>query len=185
VFKGSWNKGPTGGWRPSPKQAPRAEVERMLGLYRDKYADFTVKHFHVQMVKRHGYKLGYTVIKLTLHTAGLLKPARGRSPHREKCQPRPLPGMVLHQDGWHHVWVAGRPPMGLMVTHRLDVGRCARWLRRMACSMRSTPTRRPLFPHPESNETVSRSQRRALAQLGIEHIASYSPQLTAAQAATP
>ena len=36
----------------------------MLGLYRDKYADFTVKHFHEQLQKRHDYVLGYTVTKL-------------------------------------------------------------------------------------------------------------------------
>jgi hypothetical protein len=47
--------------RPSPKRAPAEELERMLGLYRDKYADFTVKHFHEQMQKRHNYVLGYTV----------------------------------------------------------------------------------------------------------------------------
>ena len=38
--------------RPSPKRAPREELERMLGLFRDKYADFTVKHFHEQLRKR-------------------------------------------------------------------------------------------------------------------------------------
>ena len=65
--------------RPSPKRAAPAELERMLGLYRDKYSDFTVKHFHEQLVKRHGYKLGYTVTKLTLHAAGLVKPAKRRS----------------------------------------------------------------------------------------------------------
>src|SRR5262245_23579316 len=36
--------------RPSPKRAPREELERMLGLFRDKYADFTVKHFHEHLV---------------------------------------------------------------------------------------------------------------------------------------
>ncbi len=36
----------------SPKRAPLIEIERMLGLFRDKYADFTVKHFHEQLVKR-------------------------------------------------------------------------------------------------------------------------------------
>ena len=41
---------------PSPKRAPQEELERMLGLYRDKYADFTVKHFHEQLLARHGYK---------------------------------------------------------------------------------------------------------------------------------
>jgi transposase len=41
----------------SPKRAPEAELERMLGLFREKYADFTVKHFHEQLRKRHGYVL--------------------------------------------------------------------------------------------------------------------------------
>src|SRR5215468_11710747 len=41
--------------RASPRRAPRAELDRMLDLYRDKYADFTVKHFHEQLVKRNNY----------------------------------------------------------------------------------------------------------------------------------
>ncbi len=41
-----------------------AEIERMLGLYRDLYRGFTVKHFHEHLGKRHGYTLGYTVTKL-------------------------------------------------------------------------------------------------------------------------
>ena len=64
--------------RPSPKRAPREELDRMLCLFRDKYSDFTVKHFHEQLVKRHSYYLGYTVTKL----AGFMKvndtPAGGR-----------------------------------------------------------------------------------------------------------
>ena len=40
------------------------------------YADFTVKHFHEQLSKRHGYKLGYTVTKLNLQQAGLVQPRR-------------------------------------------------------------------------------------------------------------
>src|SRR5208283_5492961 len=64
---------------PSPRRSPEEEVERMLGLYRDKYADFTVKHFHEQLTKRHNYKLGYTVTKLRLHRAGLVRPAPKRS----------------------------------------------------------------------------------------------------------
>src|SRR3982074_201494 len=59
--------------RRSPRRAPEEELERMLGLFRDKYADFTVKHFHEQLQKRHGYVLGYTVTKLALHAAGLVQ----------------------------------------------------------------------------------------------------------------
>ncbi len=101
---------------PSPRRAPEEEVERMLGLYRDKYADFTVRHFHEQLTKRHNYTLGYTVTKLCLHRAGLVRPAPKRSAHRKKRPRRPMRGMMLHQDGSRHVWVEGRPSMDLIVT---------------------------------------------------------------------
>src|SRR5713101_7714106 len=88
--------------RRSPRRAPEEELERMLGLFRDKYAAFTVKHFHEQLQKRHGYVLGYTVTK--------------RSAHRKKRPRRPLPGMLLHQDGSRHGWIKGLPAMDLIVT---------------------------------------------------------------------
>ena len=50
--------------KPSSRRAAAEEILRMLGLYEERYADFTVKHFHEQLVKRHGYKLGYTVTRL-------------------------------------------------------------------------------------------------------------------------
>ena len=66
-------------YRCMPKRAPEEELERMLGLFRDKYADFTVKHFHEQLQKQHDYVLGYTVTKLALHAAGLVRKAPKRS----------------------------------------------------------------------------------------------------------
>ena len=100
----------------SPKRAPEEEVERMLGLFRDKYADFTVKHFHEQLQRRHGYVLGYTVTKLALHAARLVSKAPKRSAHRKKRPRRPLRGMLLHQDGSRHAWIEGLPAMDLIVT---------------------------------------------------------------------
>ena len=102
--------------RRSPRRASEEELERMLGLFRDKYADFTVKHFHEQMQKQHGYMLGYTVTKLALHAAGLVRKAPKRSAHRKKRPRRPLRGMLLHQDGSRHVWIEGLPAMDLIVT---------------------------------------------------------------------
>ena len=84
---------------PSGKRAAQAEIERMLGLYRDTYSDFTVKHFHEQLVKRHSYKLGYTVTKVWLQRSGLVSRAKSRSAHRKKRPRRPMIGMMLHQDG--------------------------------------------------------------------------------------
>lgn len=79
----------------------------MLELYQGSYADFTVKHFHEQLMKRHGYKLGYTVTKVHLHRAGLVKPAVKRSAHRKKRPRRPMVGMMLHQDASRHAWLPG------------------------------------------------------------------------------
>jgi hypothetical protein len=45
----------------------------MLGLCEERYAGFTVKHFHEQMTKRHNYKLGHRVTRLSLHAAGLVR----------------------------------------------------------------------------------------------------------------
>src|SRR5437016_1313102 len=70
--------------KPSSRRAAAEEILRMLGLYEQCYGDFTVKHFHEQLQKRHGYKLGYTVTRLALHGAGLVRPAAKRSAHRKK-----------------------------------------------------------------------------------------------------
>jgi transposase len=102
--------------RPSPRRAPGAELDRMLDLYRERYADFTVKHFHEQLVKRHNYFLGYTVTKLALHAANLVRPAKKRSAHRKKRPRRPVRGMMLHQDGSRHAWLEGQPQLDLIVT---------------------------------------------------------------------
>src|SRR6185312_14829984 len=82
---------------PSSRRAATEEILRMLGLYQERYSEFTVKHFHEQMTKRHNYKLGYTVTRLALQSAGLVKPAPKRSAHRRKRPRRPLVGMMLHQ----------------------------------------------------------------------------------------
>ena len=46
----------------------------MLGLYRDKSADFTVKHFHERLTQRRNDPLGDTVTKLVPHRAGPVRP---------------------------------------------------------------------------------------------------------------
>jgi len=82
---------------PSLRRAPVAEIERMLGLYRDLYRGFTVKHFREQLGKRHNYALGYTVTEVHLHRAGLVQAAKKRSAHRKKRPRRPMVGMMLHR----------------------------------------------------------------------------------------
>src|SRR6185295_5818912 len=93
--------------KPSPHRAPDCEVERMKRLYRERYADFNVVHFHEQMTKHHHYRLCYTVTRLALQAAGLVKKGTSRGGHRTKRERRPQPGMLLFQDGSTHRWIPG------------------------------------------------------------------------------
>src|SRR5260370_5789291 len=70
--------------KPSSRRAAVEEIQRMLGLYRENYGGFTGKHFHGQFVKRHDYKLGYTVSPGHLQRAGLVRVAPQHSAPRQK-----------------------------------------------------------------------------------------------------
>jgi len=184
----------------SPHRAPEEELERMLGLYRERYSDFTAKHFHEQLQKRHNYKLGYTVTRLSLQAAGLVKKAKRRGAHRKKRVRRPLPGMLLFQDGSRHRWIPAREQdLDLIVTLDDATGKiCSAFLVEEEGTMSSfrglaeTIERYGLFcafytdrgGHyfftPKGGSEVDKAQLtqvgRALSQLGITHIPSYSPQ---------
>ena len=110
----AWSTG--GSAKPSPKRAPEDELERMRALYQQHYQGFTIKHFHEKLEQRHGYKLGYTTTRLYLQKTGTVPPAPRRGAHRRKRPRRPMRGMMLHQDGSKHVWLAGRPALDLIIT---------------------------------------------------------------------
>ena len=163
------------------------------------YGDFTVKHFHEKLVERHGYRLGYTVTRLALQASGLVRKAPRRGAHRRKRPRRPMPGMLLHQDGSTHAWLAGQPPLDLIVTlddatseihsaflvaeggHRLDFRGLAEAIARkgLFCSL-YTDRGGHYFHTPVAGGRVSREQPtqvgRALAELGVEHVPAYAPE---------
>jgi transposase len=78
---------------------------RVIELYATRYFDFNVKHFHEKLVSEHGYRLSYGWTKRILQDAGQVKRAKKRGAHRRKRPRKPLPGMMLHQDGSSHHWV--------------------------------------------------------------------------------
>src|SRR5215467_3560551 len=90
--------------KPSPKRVPLATVETVLGLYREKYFDLKVRHFHEKLKGEHQIDLSYSWVKAALQGAGLVAPARKRGVHRKRRERRPLPGMLLHIDGSRHQW---------------------------------------------------------------------------------
>src|SRR6266446_9981714 len=91
--------------KPSPKRVPLATVEAVLGLYREKYFDLNVRHFHEKLQGEHQIDLSYSWVKAALQGAGLVARARKRGVHRRRRQRRPLPGMLLHIDGSRHQWL--------------------------------------------------------------------------------
>jgi transposase len=86
---------------PSPKRVKLKMAEVVLQLYREKYADLNVRHFHEKPREVHGVELSYTWVKLALQGAGLVKKGRKRGMHRQRWERRPLPGMLLHLSCHH------------------------------------------------------------------------------------
>ena len=184
----------------SPRRAPARELERMHDLYRECYSDFTVKHFHEQLVRRHNYKLCYTVTRLSLQAAGLVPKAKRRGAHRKKRVRRPLPGMLLFQDASKHRWIAALGhDLDLVVTMDDATGAIySAFLVEEEGTMSSflglaeTIAAQGLFGSlytdrgghyfftRKGESKVDKKELtqvgRALSQLGITHIPSYSPQ---------
>jgi transposase len=185
--------------RASGKRVPVDREEEVERLYRRRYSGFTAKHFHEHLVRNHGFRWGYTWTKAFLHSKGLLERAPRRGAHRRKRPRRPLPGMMLHQDGSRHEWLAGREALDLIVT--MDDATNVIYSAFLVAEEGTASTFRALlevfgahglplslytdrgshyFVTPASGGPVDRKQLtqvgRALAHLGVEHIAAYSPQ---------
>jgi transposase len=90
--------------KPSGRRIPLAQVEQVLSLYRDRYHDLNVQHFHEKLQSEHGIEWSYTWVKQALQGAGLVARGRKRGVHRKRRPRRPLPGMLLHIDGSRHRW---------------------------------------------------------------------------------
>jgi len=186
--------------RPSPRRAPAAELTRMQMLYQERYRDFTVKHFHEQLQKRHDYKLSYTVTRLALQGAGLVTKSKRHGPHRKKRERRPLPGMLLFQDGSTHRWIGALDrDLDLVVTLDDATGAITSAIlveeegtMSSFLGLSETIAEKGLFrafytdrgSHyfftPKAGGKVDKARPtqvgRALGQLGITHIPSYSPE---------
>jgi len=166
--------------KPSPKRVPVAVVEQVLGLYRDRYFDLNVRHFHEKLHHEHGVDLSYTWVKLALQGAGLVTRGRKRGVHRKRRPRRPLPGMLLHIDGSHHRWFQDERWYDLIVI--LDDATSEIYYAQLVeeestvtvmAALRAVIERKGLFCGLYSD----RGQvGRALRELGIQMIPAYSPQ---------
>lgn len=186
--------------KPSSRRRPAAEVAALCALYRSCYQGFNAQHFHEHLERHHGYKLSYTFTRLALQRAGEITPTKRRGGHRQRRPRRPMVGMMLHQDGSPHRWIpALERSFDLIVTMDdatseiysaflvEEEGTMSSFQALAAviethglCCSLYTDRGGHYFYTPEAAGPVDKTRLtqvgRALAQLGIEHIAAYSPE---------
>lgn len=184
--------------RVSARRAAVDEVVAVLELFDTRYFDFTAKHFYDKLVSEHGFERSYNWLRLTLQAHGRVTPAPRRGAHRRKRPRRPMAGMMLHQDGSSHAWVPGQiwdlivtlddatseiysaffvAEEGTMSSFRALTDVIAE--RGLFCAL-YTDRASHYWHTPEAGGKVDKDNPtqvgRALAQLGIELIAAYSPE---------
>ena len=187
--------------RPSHRLTPVAEMERILELYRERYAGFNGRHFWQIVRREHEVKLSYTCVKQILQGAGLRKKGRARGRHRRRRERKEAFGDMLHLDGSLHRWLAraaeGKQTLIQVVddaTNRLLYAQL--WEGETMVAVMSalrevllqygipvslyTDRASWAFETAKAGEKVSKTHLthvgQALHRLGIEHIPSYSPQ---------
>ena len=178
----------------------RAAVDEVLAVtdrYQRQHVGWNVRHFH-SWYRRDGGGRSYSWVKQRLQAAGLVAVGKAKGKHRRKRERKALPGMMLHQDGSRHEWVAGQQ-WDLIVT--MDdatnehysmflvaeegtassfrgVGEAIR-AKGLFCSFYSDRGSH-YWTTAEAGGKVDKANLtqfgRALQQLGIEMIAAYSPE---------
>jgi transposase len=187
--------------RPSPRRVPMETVEKVLLLYREEYADYNVLHFHEKLVEEHGVDLSYEWVKKALQTAGLVSKGARRGTHRRKRPRRPLRGMMIFCDGSTHEWMpllsglkqdlivfmddATSEVYSAYLVDEEGTMTVMAGLKEVIeneglfCSF-YTDRGSHFFHTPKAGGSVDKMKPtqigRALVELGIEHIPSYSPQ---------
>lgn len=181
----------------SHRRAPVDEVMALTNSYRTRHQGWSAKHYF-SWYRRGGGGRSYTWVKRRLQEAGLVARAPKRGAHRKRRDRAPLPGMLLHQDGSRHQWVAGQL-WDLIVT--MDDATSEHYAMRfveeegtrssfdgVASVIRAHGLFSALYTDrgshywftPQAGGKVDKRSPtqfgRALQQLGIEMIAAYSPQ---------
>ena len=91
----------------SHRCAPVDEVMQLTEQYQSRYLGWNAKHFHT-WYRKDGGSRSYTWVKSRLQEAGLIRRAKKRGAHRRRRERSALPGMMIHQDGSTHEWVANQ-----------------------------------------------------------------------------
>jgi transposase len=182
----------------SKRRASAAEVDQVVALYKTSFAGWNLSHFHSKYKAEFKGVRSYSWLKSVLQGAGAAKVHKARGKHRIKRDRAPLAGMMIHQDASTHRWV-DQSVWDLVVTMDDATGEHTSMFfceqEGSASSFHGigqTIARYGLFASlytdrgahyfttPKAGGKVDKVNLtqlgRALKQLGIGHIAAYSPQ---------
>lgn len=83
---------------------------------REKYSEFSVRHFYDVAVEKHGLEASYGWTLRMLQRAGVVEKTPHRGTYRRHRPRQPMVGMRLHTDGSTHPWLgAGHPTRDLVI----------------------------------------------------------------------
>jgi hypothetical protein len=182
----------------SKRRASGAEIDQVVQLYKSSFAGWNVAHFHTKYKSEFAGWRSYSWLKSVLQGAGVIPSAKRRGKHRIKRERMPLAGMMIHQDASTHRWVPNAV-WDLVVTlddatsEHTSMFFCAQEGTNSSFhGLGQTMARYGLFASlysdrgshyfttPQAGGKVDKTHLtqvgRALKQLGIEHIAAYSPE---------
>lgn len=182
----------------SGRKAQEAEIRLVTKLYEERYKGFSVKHFY--SFARHKIRYSYTWYKNTLEAAGLIEKTKRGGPHRQRRERKPMAGMMLHQDGSTHRWIPALDyNIDLIITmddatseivsaffvlqegteSSLQGVKETIMAKGLFCSLYTDRGSHYAYTRNEGEKidrSVQTQVQRALKELGIRHIAAYSPQ---------
>ena len=190
--------------RANGRRVPVDEIEWVVHEFATRYFDFRTKHFHecllgAPMGDGLAFKRSYSWTKSVLQSRGLAVKATKRGKHLRKRERKPLAGMMLMQDGSTHDWFGDGRQLDLIVTlddatsnilsmffvEQEGTASTFRGLSEVIArhglfSSFYTDRGSHYFYTPQAGGKVDPNRLtqvgRALKQLKIQHIASYTPQ---------
>jgi transposase len=91
----------------SNRAAPVDEVKAKQERYRQRHLGWNVRRLHEEY-RRAGGQRSPSWVKKHLQAVGRVGRGEKQGTHRQKRERKPLLGMMTHQDGSRHDWVAGQ-----------------------------------------------------------------------------
>jgi len=96
--------------RVSPRKMPKETEERIAGIIRSKYPDFSPLHAAEKLEERHRIRVSREKVRQVMIAFGLWKKKRRKREDHVWRERKHHAGEMVQMDGSHHAWLEGRGP---------------------------------------------------------------------------